>query len=86
LYKIIQVRSAAEFYGLSQTRELEFNALSKHLADYYNNAPNDASLNVTMFFDGDLYVIQEHDMYHRVIIKYNIFLEKKKRVLLCCLY
>jgi hypothetical protein len=69
MYKITQVRNATEFYGVSQARENELNALSKHLADYYNNAPNDSSLNVTMFLIGDLFVTQEGDRYHRVIIK-----------------
>jgi hypothetical protein len=67
-YTIIKVHSAAEFYGLSQNRELELNSLFKHLADYYNNAPNDSSLNVSFFLDGTLCVIQEGDKYHRVII------------------
>lgn len=68
-YKIIKVRNAGEFYGLSQNREAELNNLFKHLADHYNNFPNDQSLNVSIFMEGTLCAIQEGDKFHRVIIK-----------------
>lgn len=67
-YKIIQVHSATEFYGLSQKRENEFASLCQHLANYYNNAAMDPSFGATIFFDNKLYVIQNDNRYHRVLM------------------
>lgn len=62
--------SATEFYGHSQGREKELDALHKHLESIYNNnSINDQSISVHLLMDGVPCVIQQGDKYHRVIIK-----------------
>ncbi|CAF4634248.1 unnamed protein product, partial [Rotaria sp. Silwood1] len=50
-YIITQIRSAVEFYGLSQDHQLEFGVLSKELERYYNNSVNNQSLTVPVILD-----------------------------------
>ncbi|CAF3871105.1 unnamed protein product [Rotaria sp. Silwood1] len=68
-YIITQIRSAVEFYGLSQDHQLEFGVLSKELERYYNNSVNNQSLTVPVILDGTPCVIEQYDKYYRVIIK-----------------
>ncbi|CAF4775348.1 unnamed protein product, partial [Rotaria sp. Silwood2] len=68
-YIITKIRSVAEFYGLSQNRQHEFEVLSKELEQYYNNSVNNQSLTVPVILDGTPCVIEQHDKYYRVIIK-----------------
>jgi hypothetical protein len=68
-YIITQIRSAAEFYGLSQNRQHEFEVVSKELEQYYNNSVNDQSLTVPVILEGTPCVIEHYDKYYRVIIK-----------------
>ncbi len=68
-YIIIQIRSAAEFYGLSQNRQHDFEVLSKEFEQYYNNSANDQSLTVPVISEGTPSVIEQYDKYYRVIIK-----------------
>jgi Tudor domain-containing protein len=68
-YIITQIRSPAEFYGLSQNRQHDFEILSKELEQYYNNSDNDQSLTVLAIPNGTPCVIEQYDKYYRVIIK-----------------
>lgn len=68
-YKIIQVRNATEFYGLSQARENEFVSVSQNLDRYYNNDSTNTQFGASMFLVNDPYVIQHDDQYHRVVMK-----------------
>ncbi|CAF2986755.1 unnamed protein product [Rotaria sp. Silwood2] len=70
-YIITKIRSVAEFYGLSQNRQHEFEVLSKELEQYYNNSVNNQSLTVPVILDGTPCVIEQHDKYYRVIIKHR---------------
>ncbi|CAF0807587.1 unnamed protein product [Adineta steineri] len=76
-YIITQVHSALEFYGLPQQRVGELENVSKHFEDYYNNSMNDQSINVNSIVEGNIYVIQSGEKYHRAIIKHC---ESKSRV------
>jgi len=69
MYKIVQVRNAGEFYGLSQIREKEYTALSQRLEDYYNNLSNESLLRDNLVIEGMPYVIQDREKYQRVIVK-----------------
>lgn len=69
MYKIVQIRNAGEFYGLSQNREKEYTDLSRSLEDYYNNLSNESLLRDSLIMEGMPYVIQDRDKYQRVIVK-----------------
>ncbi|CAF1434332.1 unnamed protein product [Adineta ricciae] len=69
IYTILQVHSAVEFYGLSQNRDKEFQNFSDHLQKHYNHSGNDETVNVKPASEGELFVIQQDEKYHRVILK-----------------
>jgi hypothetical protein len=67
-YIITQVHSALEFYGHSQVRERELEAVQKRLESLFN-ANQDQSLSVHFLMEGVPCVVQQGDKYHRVVIK-----------------
>jgi hypothetical protein len=68
-YMITKIRSAADFYGLSQNRQHDFEVLSKEFEQYHNNSVNHQSLTVPAISEGTPCVIEQYDKYYRVIIK-----------------
>lgn len=58
--------SATEFYGYSQVREKELEALQMHLEPIYNH---EQSFTVHLPMEGTPCVILYNDKYHRVKIK-----------------
>ena len=74
---ISQVHSALEFYGHSQLRERELEAVQKRLESLFNSN-QDQSLSVHFLAEGVPCVVQHGEKYHRVVIKHR---ESETRVL-----